>query len=756
MTTALAHLQSFDKWVAWRYKQRGRGSKPTKPPVNPHNGNAASVSDPTTWGTYQQAITRQQADRLPGVGFVLTSDDGITGADLDHVRDPDTGVLKDWAQEVVDLAETYCEVSPSGTGLRFFWLGKLDTAIKNDKQSVEIYCDGRYLTITGNKLPGCPDEIRVAPGTLDVLRTRAAVVEETRTNGSSEPREETPWDKLNTAALHNLSAWVPDLFGSKAKPSARGGYRVPSSALGRNLEEDVSITPVGIVDFGVADQGDRKQGKRTPLTLVMEHKQTTFDEAVGWLCKQLGVQRPGVTVDPQDPMKTSRALVQGRFVTEDELRVLHRHRNTFWAWKGNCYRSIDDEVLRTAIWRFLENVFKLTDKGIKPFKPKKDNVSNILEALAAVCAIDPFIAMPTWLSSEDMPPADEFLACANGLLHIPTRRLFQSTPDFFGGSASTVEYNDEAAAPDHWLRFLDQVLGETDSIEALQEWMGYTLRPNTQQQKILLCVGPTRAGKGTYAKVHTALLGGSDSVVNPTMSQLSENFGLESLINKPLAIITDARISGRTDKATIVERLLSISGEDSLTVPRKFMPAWTGRLPTRFAVITNELPSLTEGSGALARRFVVLKFIQSFYGREDHGLERRLLGELSGILNWAIEGHDRLMARGYFIQPQNSKDQIETMELLGAPIKAFLRDRCNVGPACEVAIDELYERWKSWVLVNGGGQHAGTKEWFGRNLSSAVPGMVVVRRGTGGSEGRFYIGIGLADRSNGPDTDLPF
>ena len=55
-----------------------------------------------------------------------------------------------------------------------------------------------------------------------------------------------------------------------------------------------------------------------------------------------------------------------------------------------------------------------------------------------------------------------------------------------------------------------------------------------------------------------------------------------------------------------VERLLSISGEDTLTIDRKYRDPWTGRLPTRFMILTNELPRFTDSSGALASRFVDL------------------------------------------------------------------------------------------------------------------------------------------------------
>ena len=129
---------------------------------------------------------------------------------------------------------------------------------------------------------------------------------------------------------------------------------------------------------------------------------------------------------------------------------------------------------------------------------------------------------------------------------------------------------------------------------------------DTRQQKIFLFVGPRRGGKGTIGRVLTGLLG-PHNVAAPTMAGLSTNFGLQPLIGKPLALVSDARLSGRADGQVGVERLLSISGEDSLTIDRKYRDPWTGRLSTRFLILTNELPRLSDSSGALASRFVAVR-----------------------------------------------------------------------------------------------------------------------------------------------------
>jgi putative DNA primase/helicase len=119
----------------------------------------------------------------------------------------------------------------------------------------------------------------------------------------------------------------------------------------------------------------------------------------------------------------------------------------------------------------------------------------------------------------------------------------------------------------------------------------------------------------------------------PTLAALGTNFGLWPLIGKRLAVIGDARLSGRTDQAVVTERLLSISGEDALTIDRKNLPPVTVKLPTRIVILTNELPRLSDASGALAGRFLILRLENSFYGREGMNLTDRLMKELPGILH---------------------------------------------------------------------------------------------------------------------------
>ena len=172
--SALDELRTHRQWVAWRLLTRPGAAKPTKPPVNPHNGLGASHSDPRTWGTHEQAEACAKRKNFAGVGFVLSEEDDYTGVDLDKCRDAASGRLDQWAEDIVSLGETYWEISPSGTGLRAIVRGKIEKTVKCDTAHVEVYRSLRYLTITGDHIDGTPEDIRPAPTTLEWLMDRVA------------------------------------------------------------------------------------------------------------------------------------------------------------------------------------------------------------------------------------------------------------------------------------------------------------------------------------------------------------------------------------------------------------------------------------------------------------------------------------------------------------------------------------------------------------------------------------------------------
>jgi putative DNA primase/helicase len=453
--------------------------------------------------------------------------------------------------------------------------------------------------------------------------------------------------------------------------------------------------------------------------------------------------KPGTfVIDPAAPYQIAK-LFRAKLFYSADAPILFHHRGAFYYWSSGAYSELHDADLRSRLYAFLDQCLTEDGKGRRePFRPNKSRVANVIDGLEAAANLPTAISAPIWLASGiDFDPA-EIIACRNGLLHLPSSALLSHTPLFFTYNALNFSYVRSAPSPVEWLKFLGELWrDDAESVETLQEIFGLCLTTETRHQKAFLLIGPKRSGKGTIARVLTALVGRCNTV-SPTLASLGERFGLEPLIGKLLAIISDARLGVKADQHAVAESVLRITGEDDITADRKNRQAWTGRMRVRFLVISNELPRLADASGAIASRFIILRLVNSFYGREDQMLTDKLLTELPGLLNWAIAGLDRLKARGHFIQPASAAETVRELEDLSSPIGAFIRDRCRVGPERSVEINRMFEAWCEWCKTQGR-DHPGTIQSFGRELRAALPTLKTSQPRSGDDRMRFYQGIGL-------------
>ena len=499
---------------------------------------------------------------------------------------------------------------------------------------------------------------------------------------------------------------------------------IAAGGTAQQLMELVDAAPVGMA---VGDQTDNGSGQDAIVPLGQR------DPKTGRLVLSLRRTLP-----------TANAFLE-QFHSHPDGRTIHGYAGVFMGWRDNHYCETEDQFVRNQLQPWLHEAMryvynrKTGQMDLVDFESNPTTINAALESIRMRVHLPATTTPPAWLSDvPGRPNASEILPCKSMNLHIPTGKTIPATPSLFTTNALDFDYDPAAPAPLAWLAFLKQLWGEDQqSIDLLQEWFGYSLTADTSQQKMLLLVGPKRSGKGTIGRILTRLIGPSN-VCGPTTSSLAGNFGLQPLIGKSLAIVSDARFTG-DDIATVVERLLCISGEDNLTIDRKFMPSITMRLPTRFVFLTNELPRMNDASGALANRFLVLRLNQSFYGREDVTLTNKLMSELPGILLWALQGWVRLHQRDLFVQPASSADALGEMEDLSSPVGAFVKDCCIVETERKASVDDLYLAWKKWCEKDGR-MTVTTRQTFGRDLAAAVPGIICRRNHTAG---RFYEGIGL-------------
>jgi primase-polymerase (primpol)-like protein len=162
-----AQLRELPNWVLWKYEGQP-GEKPKKPPFST-DGKRASVSNPQSWTNFTEALrTYTQWGGYEGLGLMLTQ--GLTVIDLDNCLDTEK-TPNQQAQQIIRATNSYTEVSPSGKGLHILLFGDIPGTARR-RGSIEMYDTARYITVTGQRLPGTPAEIRRSEETIKQIHTR--------------------------------------------------------------------------------------------------------------------------------------------------------------------------------------------------------------------------------------------------------------------------------------------------------------------------------------------------------------------------------------------------------------------------------------------------------------------------------------------------------------------------------------------------------------------------------------------------------
>jgi len=145
-------MRLFAQWVVWRFEDTD-SAKPTKVPYSPNTGRLASVTDPNTWATFDQAChAATSSNWYDGIGFVLTEADPYAFIDLDDTKGDQTAL--DRQIKIFNEFNSYAERSPSGAGLHIIVKGQLPSGRR--RSFIEIYSSGRYMTMTGEVYRDAP------------------------------------------------------------------------------------------------------------------------------------------------------------------------------------------------------------------------------------------------------------------------------------------------------------------------------------------------------------------------------------------------------------------------------------------------------------------------------------------------------------------------------------------------------------------------------------------------------------------------
>jgi hypothetical protein len=372
----------------------------------------AKSNDPTTWGSYQDAVAAVMASHADGVGYMLSGSD-LNAADLDDCYTADTGEVDTWAQTEIATANSYTEVTPSGTGLRILGIGpggELHRQFKipgtvNGAQ-IEVYrATNRYICITGLQL-----------GTATTLNNIAAALDSIVKRYEPKARPDTK--TTGRADTTTYGADVDELinFGARRGIRSQMFSRVIWSLASKGQSQDQIYQLLAAHPNGIASKyGERlerevercfrkwqiKNPKSAASDDEPEWPDTTFD-------KDKGEERPKKTY------RNARVAIQALGVIcsydefHDRMLVGGEEINK---WAGELSDAVN-VILRQMIVEHFD------------FDPGKENVADAATELCLENRFDPIVDFLDGLDWDGTPRLDKWLTTYLGGADTPLNRAF--------------------------------------------------------------------------------------------------------------------------------------------------------------------------------------------------------------------------------------------------------------------------------------------------------------------------------------------
>ena len=354
-------------------------------------------------------------------------------------------------------------------------------------------------------------------------------------------------------------------------------------------------------------------------------------------------------------------------------RQTYRHAaSQLWCYQDGVYRPQGEAMIRTEAQALLGN------------ERQEKYIQETLRYIEVATGYE-----------DDSPPDQQFINLRNGRLDWATGTLEPHTSAYFTTVQLPVAHDPTAKCPT-----FDQYLVTTfdvDTIPLIEEILGWCLIPDTRFETSIMLTGEGKNGKGVFLDVVNYLLGDTN-VSNVALQDLEENrFRVAELYGKLANTFADL-----DTRALISSSLFKmLTSGDRLSAERKFGQPFQFRSYAKLLFSANTIPSSRDKTYAFYRRWIIIPFTHTFNGEGDNpspdlSLRQTLQGELSGILNRALRGLERLAINEAFTL---SKSVVETK-------KAYIRSNDNVRvfvAECVVAETEetivkktfyaVYERW---------------------------------------------------------------
>ncbi len=339
----------------------------------------------------------------------------------------------------------------------------------------------------------------------------------------------------------------------------------------------------------------------------------------------------------------------------------------------------------------------------------------------------------------DFNDIEGLLNVKNGMFHIQTKILVEHHEAYHSTIQLKVNYNPAAKCP-RWEQFLVEVFeGDPELIALIQEFMGYSLVPDTRYEKALLMIGEGANGKSTLIKVWEQLLG-PENISSVTLPNLQNQFHRVTLHRKLVNMAAELN-SMTVNQSDYFKRIVS---GDTIDAAHKLKPVFSFRSYARLVFAMNRMPQVKDTSHGFYRRLILVPFNRKFDGDDaDKRLSDKLLAELDGIFLWALEGLDRLYRNDGFTEPQSSRKRLAGYKRANNPLVAFVEDCCKLDLDANSKKDDLYKAFKDYCTEYG--YPLASENEFFKELYAAYTTLKAARLGPREMRDHYVKGIKVVE-----------
>lgn len=741
-------LKQTASFCVWKLEKRS--GRPTKVPYNPRTGAMARTNDPSTFADFNTAMKSYAIGGWDGIGYRVS--EGIGAIDIDHCIRED-GSLNDVAASILGIFSTaYFERSPSGTGLRGFFKLSPDFAydktvyyINNRKHGLEVYLPGvtnRFVTVTG-------DMFRNGAVTRndDALRTLLDTFMKRSTRVSSKTVEPVSYLDDDGVIAHASASESGDKFKALYEGNWEEGYDSQSDAdmalvsilafWCGNVEEQIDriFRTSGLM----RDKWDRMTGDSTYGQITIRNAVSTNGEIYTPIMngsaeddfesidddeedtEQHASFRPDMsritlTLDEMQPHTNPRYQrdeigIGNAFA--DYFKPIARFngdRNVWYVYDGKVWQPDENALAVAELAKHLADLLYTFALQIRDEDTRNRYIKRVqklqMRKNRKTMVEDAKSVHPIKMSAFD---ANVYLLnLENGTLDLRTLEFHEHDPKDFITKISHIDYDPNAVCP-RWIQFVDEVMvGRKNVARYLQKAIGYALSGDTSLECLFIMFGPTtRNGKTTTIETILRVMGEYGRSAKPDMLATNYFRGQSNGSSDDVARLAGARFVGISEmeqKLTINASLTKqLTGNGSITARFLYEGYFEFHMQAKIFIDTNHLPNVTDRTLFESGRLKIIPFTRHFEDHEqDKTLKTTLMQpeNLSGILNWCIEGYRLYKVEG-LDEPDEVKAATEEYRVESDRIAQFMQQCLRKEKGSEIKASAVYSHYKTWCSDNG-------------------------------------------------------